>query len=278
MNILKLLIFVTIFLMSLSSQASKLCAEEVFTDIRLINIQKLLPTQMEVGKSLVKEKAKKYSREADKVGRSLEEFMFSNGKASIPVVISPKGEFFVTDSHHTISALLLLEPNSKMNLRVEVIKDYTRNRPDGALWSYKQFIENLVGKKKGQLAKGQFTEDLWKARAIEKFNNLPRSFDEMGDNPMRSMIGLALRSYGVKGGVFADYFQFILSPILVREGYVLPINLKYSKKQVDELAEFILNNEKALSYLYSNYRSENKKEEAYSMLDKAILKINRPPQ
>ncbi len=136
-------------------------------------------------------------------------------------MISPKGEFYVTDGHHGIYInLKLLGTDADLTYNVRVLKDYRQINPHtNQAWTYNDFITHLLTPvAEGGLGKGQFTAAIRELPPIERFKYLPKRFSDITDNPMRSLVGAALKRYGVIRANMIDYVEFYVGDMIWSQG------------------------------------------------------------
>ena len=154
-----------------------------------VDIEDLRPTQMTVGLKEVERRAEVLKKEAQaKDGGEIER------KHVIPVVKGPKDRFFVIDHHHLCRALLLAGHNQ---VSVTVVLNLARLDKD-AFWV---FMDNtgLVH---------PYDED--GKRKTDP--DLPKSVEDMADDPFRSLAG-AIRRMGGNAKDTTPFSEFVTSPI-----------------------------------------------------------------
>src|ERR1700743_1856955 len=179
--------------------------------IKPIPILSLRPTQMTVGMREVKEKRKRW-REQKKKKRAE-----ALGKHMIPVVRGPDKRYYVVDHHHLARAL---HDEGVADILVTVIGDLSMVEKE-AFWGVmdnKRWVYPYD-------AKGE----------RRHFNDLPKSIEELKDDPFRSLAGELRRA----GGFAKDttrFSEFLWADFLRR---------KMPRKGVEENFEKAL--EKALA-------------------------------
>jgi hypothetical protein len=135
-------------------------------------LEDLRPTQITVGMREVEEKQRRWR---EKHGRHAAEFLATH---MIPVVLGPKGEPYVTDHHHLARAL---HEEGVEKVATTVVLDLSRLEPD-TFWFV---LDNRAlmhpfdaeGKRRGH-------------------KDIPRSIDELVDDPYRSLAGELRRAGG----------------------------------------------------------------------------------
>ena len=152
----------------------------------------LRPTQMTVGMREVKEKRKRF-REQDAKKQST-----MIGKHMIPVVVGPDKRYYLVDHHHLARAL---HDEGIKDILVTVIGDLSMVERD-AFWGVmdnKRWVYPYN-------AKGERRE----------FSDLPRSIDDLKDDPFRSLAGELRRA----GGFAKDttpFSEFLWADFLRRQ-------------------------------------------------------------
>jgi hypothetical protein len=137
-----------------------------------VKVSDLRPTQMTVGYREVAEKRKRWKERADADGP---EFL---GSHTIPVVKGPKGALYVVDHHHLARAL---HEEGVEKIAVNVIADLAKLKRD-EFWAHcdnrgwcHPYDED--GERRG-------------------FDKIPRSIDDLKDDPFRSLAGQLRRAGG----------------------------------------------------------------------------------
>jgi hypothetical protein len=138
-----------------------------------ISILSLRPTQMTVGMREVKEKRQRFRENKSK--KKQEEMI---GKHMIPVVMGPDKRYYVVDHHHLARAL---HDEGIPDILVTVIGDLTMVGKD-AFWGVmdnKRWVYPYD-------AKGE----------RRPFKDLPKTIDDLKDDPFRSLAGELRRAGG----------------------------------------------------------------------------------
>ena len=160
--------------------------------IHPIPILDLRPTQMTVGMREVKEKRKRFREEK---GRKQGEII---GKHMIPVVYGPDKRYYVVDHHHLARAL---HDEGIKDILVTVIGDLRMVEKD-AFWG--------VMDNKGWVypydAKGE----------RRHFKDLPKSIEDLKDDPFRSLAG-ELRRMGGFAKDTTPFSEFLWADFLRRK-------------------------------------------------------------
>lgn len=197
------------------------------------------------------EKLPKDKADAESLAKWLREEKYKN-LGAIEAYITPDGEIMVTDSHHRGSALLEFIKELKAKgvseenlpkLKINVKGDF-RGRPGG--WT--EFARRLklekekgwFGKKgeaeyKGKISKYMvedgMTREQAEGRALkEAFDNLPKDFASLPNDPMRSAVGVSFFRAGFESGIYQDYFEFKVYEYL--EGRNPPVTLETLRARV----------------------------------------------
>ena len=221
-------------------------------------IESLRPTQMEIGKSYVEKKAARWERKADEDGVSNAAFLRERlDEEPLPAVISPRGERFVLDGHHTIAAVyeMLGARAGAFEVPLRILFDFSKAKPDGQPWSYDDFVVALQAPvAEGGLGKGQFTA---KVSALptyaERFARLPRTFQGLKDNPMRSLVGEAFRKLDLKGDWFVDYIEFQVGDLIAQRHELA--DLEFKESHVEKIENWLSGDEVIRNFLASRLKS-----------------------
>jgi hypothetical protein len=174
--------------------------------IHPIPILSLRPTQMTVGMREVKEKRKRWrTQEEDKKAESL-------GKHMIPVVRGPDKRYYVVDHHHLARAL---HDEGEKNILVTVIGDLRMVEKD-AFWGVmdnKRWVYPYD-------AKGE----------RRHFKDLPKSIEDLKDDPFRSLAGELRRAGGFAKDttpfsefLWADFLRRKISAKVVEDNFAKAI-------------------------------------------------------
>ena len=140
--------------------------------LKPVAIAELRPTQMTVGMREVKAKRERWRAERAKKG---DEFL---GKHMIPVILGPKGRYYVIDHHHLARAL---HEEGVKDVAVSVIANLS-NLDRDAFWFV---MENH-----------DWTH-LFNANGRRRpYGDLPKSVDKLIDDPFRSLAGELRRAGG----------------------------------------------------------------------------------
>lgn len=137
-----------------------------------VAIAELRPTQMTVGRREVEEKRRAWRERADKDGP---DFL---GRHMIPVLLGPKGHYYVIDHHHLA---LALQAEGVRHLAVNVVADLSRlAKPE--FWV---FCDN----------RGWCHP--FDAEGVRRtYDDIPKRLDGLADDPFRSLAGELRRAGG----------------------------------------------------------------------------------
>jgi hypothetical protein len=135
-------------------------------------LDELRPTQITVGMKEVEEKRRRWR---DKHGVKAGEFLASH---MIPVVLGPKGRRYVTDHHHLARAL---HEEGVKQVATTVVLDLSRLEPE-AFW----FVLDNRGLMHPFDEQGR----------RQAYRDIPRSIEELVDDPYRSLAGELRRGGG----------------------------------------------------------------------------------
>ena len=170
--------------------------------IHPIPIDSLRPTQMTVGMREVKEKRKRFREQKKKKQEE------SLGKHMIPVVKGPDKRYYVVDHHHLARAL---HEEGIKDILVTVIGDLTMVEKD-AFWGVmdnKRWVYPYD-------AKGE----------RRHFKDLPKSIEDLRDDPFRSLAGELRRSGGFAKDttpfsefLWADFLRRRISTKVIEESF-----------------------------------------------------------
>lgn len=254
MKYIRFTIFVCILNFNFSSYASVACHYIFDLTAERTTIENLKPTQMEYGFESISRRLSRMESEAQALGVSLSDYIKTYFlKSYIPVVKSPKGEYFVTDSHHGIHLILNGTKNPyEIPIYLKILKDYTQPKQDNTTWTYNEFIRDLQKPiTQGGMGKAWYTKKVRTLDPIERFKYLPESFTTMKDAPIRALVGESLSRYGVKKRYLRDYIEFQLIDIL-ESRYPEVSQLKFSDKNVDLVASIIFHSHEIMIFLMQN--------------------------
>ena len=143
-----------------------------------VAILDLRPTQFTVGMREVKAKRKHWRDERtkrDEYTKKVEEFL---GKHMIPVILGPKGRYYVIDHHHLARAL---HEEGVKDVAVTVIANLSKLDRD-AFW----FV----------MDNRDWTHPFDANGSRRPFSDLPKSVDKLIDDPFRSLAGELRRAGG----------------------------------------------------------------------------------
>ena len=133
--------------------------------LREIPLKQLRPTQMTVGFREVEQKRESWAKLGDKARRKeMDEQLF-------PVVKGPDKAFYILDAHHTALALLHEKADS---VQAGLVKDLS-HLDRGAFWIFLDHHSWMHAYD----AKGK----------RRPFTDMPRHFEDMHDDPYRSLAG-----------------------------------------------------------------------------------------
>src|SRR5215469_8387760 len=168
-----------------------------------IPILDLRPTQMTVGMREVKDKRKRFREQETKKQREM------IGKHMIPVVVGPDERFYVVDHHHLARAL---HEEGIKDILVTVIGDLTMVGKD-AFWGVmdnKRWVYPYD-------AKGE----------RRHFDDLPKSIENLKDDPFRSLAGELRRAGGFAKDttpfsefLWADYLRRHIARKMIEDHFV----------------------------------------------------------
>lgn len=171
----------------------------------------------------------------------------------VPAVISPSGKIFIIDANHDIFGAVLLGLQLKsFRLHLGIQKDYQKTG-----YTEEAFIADMVAKGWGE------------RQALES----PRTVEELGDNPRRSLLGLvfshieesqgsfvnqkgnAKSNVQFQGKYFSPRIQFRLIEILSQQG-ILPEAPSFSPQFVKHISEVILTHPDTLRLLIDSLQPQ----------------------
>ena len=184
-----------ILFMSQSALAKEACdAQSTKGDLCLCELSNLHPTQASVGMTEVWIKAEKLRDELHRRGeRKFFKYLLKHDKEE-PVIIGPRGVFYITDHHHLARALYDI----------------------GESHTYCIIIDNLSGESVDDFWRGM--EDNNEAYLKDQDGNvitpsdLPTSIKDLSNDPFRSLAGAVRKSCGfeksAKKSSSDDYLEF----------------------------------------------------------------------
>ena len=271
MKYIKLLLFLFILSFQFSSHGSVACHYIFDLTAEKTTVENLMPTQMEYGFESIARRLSRMESEALAIGMSLSDYIQKHFlKNYIPVVKSPKGEYFVTDSHHGIHLILNGTKNpNEIPIYLKILKDYTQPKQDNTTWTYNEFIRDLQKPMtQGGMGKAWYTKKVRTLDPIERFKYLPKSFTSMKDAPIRALVGESLSRYGVKKRYLRDYIEFQLIDLL-ESRYPEVSQLKFSDKNVDFVASIIFHSHEIMMFLMHNPKNNELTNQNIESLNKA---------
>jgi len=168
------------------------------------------PTQTGVGRGLVQSLEEKWDRKAKRHGEPLVDLLKAKAaRTEVPVVVSPSGELLALDRHHHITALRELGEREGLHLKlpVDIVKSYQG-------WSEAAFAADFVSHG------GHFSPEARGLSPRQKLRLLPKSFDEMKDDPVRSAVGFAFRDLGLRHIPMKDYAELTVGDVAESRGLV----------------------------------------------------------
>jgi hypothetical protein len=160
--------------------------------IEPIPIAELRPTQITVGRKEVEDKRKRWK------AQGIEKKMAFVEKHMVPVIVGPRGKYYILDHHHL--SLALLEDGVK-NVFVTVRADYSKLDRD-AFWFV---LDNLN-------LMHPFDQD----GRRQPYEAIPKHVSAMVDDPYRSLAG-SLRRAGGYAKADAPYVEFLWADFLRRD-------------------------------------------------------------
>ncbi len=156
-----------------------------------VKISDLRPTQITVGMREVQLKRKDWKSKSDK------ERAASFAKHMVPVIMGPKDRPYLIDHHHLACALHGEKVDSVL---VQVVKDLSRLDKD-AFWI---FMDNKM-----------WTHPYDENGKRRDFDDIPKSVDELKDDPFRSLAG-ELRRIGGFAKDTTPFSEFLWADYLRR--------------------------------------------------------------
>ncbi len=197
----------------------KYSAFEIPKSIEIIG---LTPGQSEIGEHIVEIKAETQPKSTLEV-------------PVIAVRIKSGIYYILQDRHHTISAFALNHGfNAKVNLNVLEVHDFP-------LMSDHDYASMLKANQQMYFGSDSIDES-WTFK-----DSWPNSIQDLKDNPLRSLIKLALNKIKISGRDFIPFYQFLLMDLVLNNGYVIRENISFSNKDIDHLISIILKNKSILN-------------------------------
>ncbi|MCH2535673.1 MAG: hypothetical protein MK008_14615 [Bdellovibrionales bacterium] len=271
MKYIRFTLFLCILSFHLASHGSVACLYIFDLTAEKTTVENLKPTQMEYGFESIARRLSRMESEALATGMSLSDYIQKHFlKNFIPVVKSPKGEYFVTDSHHGIHLILNGTKNpNEIPIYLKVLKDYTQPKDNKTPWTYSEFIRDLQKPvSEGGMGKAWYTKKVRTLDPVERFKYLPESFTSMKDTPIRALVGESLSRYGVKKRYLKDYIEFQLIDIL-ESRYPEVSQLKFSDKNVDLVASILFHSHEIIMFLMQNPKNPELTKQNIESLEKA---------
>jgi len=131
----------------------------------------------------------------------------------VPVVLGPGNQFYMVDSHHTMSSIWeYYQGNPNIRVNIEIIQDW-RNKPD--FWS--------------AMKANNYTYLGTPGNTISP-EDLPRNLGELKNDPYRAAVGMALNwgFFERPKGEKIFFYQFKLADCLKEFGLTLPEEINRS--------------------------------------------------
>jgi len=178
----------------------------------IYSIEKLHPTQPEVGQYQIEQKVKEFKALSDKKIEAVIE------KKIVPVVIGPEGKLYLIDHHH--NSLALLETGHP-EVHV-IVKENWSTLDLQSFWDKMNSNQYSFLKK----ADGTLLNPLSPA--------FPQTLRECGDNPYRSLVWILTEKGILKEGDI-PYYEFYISDILKEKGLEIPSG----KMKKSEISKYI---------------------------------------
>jgi len=180
---------------------------------RLAQPSELAPSQTVIGTYAAEFKLETWKSEAASAGSDFPSYVKGPLAAKfaakpIPAVVDPDGQIRILDGHHKLTALRAIQRDLGITIpvRLDIVKDYKG-------YSFDAYATHLVD----TLGKGYFGSSA-PSSAAAKVRMLPRSLDHVGDDPLRSVLGVVFTKSGLEGSWFQDYVQFHLGEQLIAAG------------------------------------------------------------
>lgn len=155
-----------------------------------VPLSTLHPTQFALGRISIPDKIKKLEKKykKGKLAKYLEE-------KAIPAILGPGNLLYIQDGHHTMAAFDLSEKIPESEKRT-IISDLV----DMSHLSKYDFKKYMIDNEKVFLLDANYK--------LKKFEDIPKTFKEMGDNPYRSFAELVQNEEGFCKAKF-NYLEFI---------------------------------------------------------------------
>jgi hypothetical protein len=156
-----------------------------------VPVTDLCPTQMTVGLREVEIKRKQW-READEDARAK-----LLRRHVVPVVVGPKGRYFIVDHHHFARALL----EEKAPLVAVYVVDDLQGLAKDEFWT---FLDN-----------SDWCHAYDSNGRRRDLSDIPKSLADLADDPFRSLVGELIRAGGCAKGT-TPFFEFLWADFLRR--------------------------------------------------------------
>jgi len=237
------------------------------------------PTQTVIGQYAASFKLETWKKEAASAGTDFPSYVRGPLKTkfaskAIPAIIDPHGQIRILDGHHKLTALRAIQRDLGITIpvRLDIIKDYKG-------YSFDDYANDLVDKR----GKGYFGSRSPSAAAA-KVRMLPTSLDQLGDDPLRSILGVVFTKSGLEGSWFQDYVQFHLGERLLASGLEADLAARglsiasgaaADPKVIDAVTRRVFSDPRMVTFLRDRIRPGNRT--AKGALRAAVGRQGRPP-
>jgi hypothetical protein len=175
-----------------------------------VSVFDLAPTQTEVGVQAAMRKLDGWRHEARATGLPLAAYLTARAEeVVVNTIIDPDGRHRNDDRHHRILALHwgARRCRTPLGVPVQVLHDYRG-------WPFAAYASHLVHHQ----GIGYFGPQPAGRTPVALVRLLPDSYDQLRDNPLRSVVKRAMQQLGLRGEWFARYAQFHVAHRLIEAG------------------------------------------------------------
>ena len=246
----------------------------------LVSVADMAPTQTEVGREDIVQRVDRWERQARKVdldlaGYARQVLVPRYRERKLPAILDPEGRVRVTDGHHRVSSLLIVRERTGVDIAmpIEVVHDYRG-------WAENDYARHMIE----QLGIGYFA-GVADSEASAQIAQLPNGFAELGDNPMRSLVGAVFDRADLAGSDFTSYIEFRVGDRLLAEGLLtkmraegligssLPSNAGSKKQLLRRVEHAIFTKPNHLAFLRNNIHPSRNRKKMIAKLRKRALKV-----
>ena len=245
---------------------------------RLVPIDRVGPTQMEIGNAHVGFSIEKIRQKAEDLRKAdpslsdVEALLRATESRSLPAIIDDSGRVRISDGHHWASAVNMLasqypELAGRFKITAHIVADFRGKSPEKCV---RYMFEHNIGyftravreKFRSEATTRNGRIDYPDKALVQMYRYLPVRLSDLKNNPGRSAFGLALEGMGiVPENMLEDYIEFYMaeefSDDLIKAGIDLSRFSDYRTVEpqlIREVQSVILTSPRMVEYLLSHLR------------------------